>query len=237
VPDDAPAGQLSTRRVGPIVLLGLRPRFVERALAVARDDERFRALSLWGSLARGDADEWSDVDFVATVKDESVPDILDELGRTESLYGRSLISLQMPQDGVDGGGVVSVTYLQSGLPLHVDWYICPLSVGVPVRDTKPLFTHERWSNSGTSFADLLRDQPSQQTNTPADWDLVASMTPILIKEVARGRPEVVVVDGKPLHDQIDAYDALARRIAELPSAYSDMRPALFYHLGVARRGC
>jgi hypothetical protein len=210
---------------------------MERALTVARLDERIRALSLWGSLARGDADEWSDVDFVASVADESIPDFLDDLSRRDSLYGQSLITLQMPQDGVDGGGVVSATYLQSGLPLHVDWYVCPLSLGLPVQDTKPVFTREGWPNSGVSFTELLRERPSQEYFAPPHWDVLASMTPILIKEVARGRPEAVLVDGKPVSDPIDAYDELARRIAELPSAYSDMRPALFYHLGVARRGC
>ncbi len=155
----------------------------------------------------------------------------------DSPYGRSLVTLQMPQNGVDGGGFVSVTYLQSGLPLHVDWYICPLSLGLPVRDTKPLFTRESWPNSGRSFEELLRDHPSQHSYDPPSWDLLASMTPIHVKEVARGRPEVVLVDGKPVIDRIDAYDALARRIAALPAEYgSDVRAALFYHLGVARRG-
>ena len=237
MPDEDRSPELSTRRVGPPVLLGLRPRFIERAVAVARQDERIRALLLWGSLARGDADEWSGVDFVAVVSDESVLEVLDDLGRKDSLYGRSLITVQMPQNGIDGGGVVSVTYLQSGLPLHVDWYISPSSLGLPVRDTKPLFTRERWPDSGGSFADLLRDHPSQQSYTPPRWDLLASLTPIHVKEVARGRPEAVLVDGRPAKDRIDAYDALARRIAELPATYgSDVRAALFYHLGVARRG-
>jgi hypothetical protein len=237
VPDEEPTAQLATRRAGPPVLLGLRPRFIERTVALAKLDERIRALSVWGSLARGDADEWSGVDFIASVSDASVPDVLDELSLKDSPYGRSLITLRMPQNGVEGGGVVSVTYLLSGLPLHVDWYVCPLSVGVPVRDTKPLFTREGWPSSGASFAELLHDRPSRQSSTPADWDLLAAMTPIHVKEVARGRPEAVVVDGKPLNDRIDAYDALARRIAEMPDTYgSELRAALFYHLGVARRG-
>jgi hypothetical protein len=233
VPDESSSPRPRTQRVGPPVLLAQRPRFIERAVAAARLDERIRALLVWGSLARGDADEWSDVDLVMAVSDESVPEILEELSREDSAYGRSLITLQMPQNGVDKGGCVSVTYLQSGLPLHVNWYICPLSGGLPVRDTKPLFSHERWPEAGSTFAEILRDRPSRASNTPSELDLLVSMTPIHVNEVARGRPEVVLVDGKPATDRIDAYDELGRRIAELPS---DVRAPFFYHLGLARRG-
>ena len=104
MPDEGSSPPIGPRRVGPIVLLGLIPRFLERAFAVATEDERIRALLLWGSLARGDRDEWSHVDLVAAVSDASVPEVIDELSRANSLYGRSLVTLQMPQDGMEGGG-------------------------------------------------------------------------------------------------------------------------------------
>jgi hypothetical protein len=224
-------------RVGPTVLLGLRPRFVQRATAVARDDERVRALLVWGALARGDADEWSGVDFVMSVPDESVNEVLDELSQRDSPYGRSLVTLRTPQKGVAGGGVVNVTYLQSGLPLSVEWYVCPLSVGFPIRDTKPLIARDGWPRTGVSFAELLGEQPSRETLAPAPWDLVASGIPHQIGEVVRGRPEAVLIDGVPAVDQIEAYDALGRLIAQMPAEYgSELRAALFYYLGLARRG-
>jgi len=210
---------------------------MQRAVEVARKDERIRALMLWGSLARGDADEWTGVEYIASVSDESVSDVLDELSQKDSPYGRSLVSLRMPQNGVEDGGFISVTYLQSGLPLHVDWYICPFSLGFPVQDTKPLFAREGWPESGMSFAELLRNRPSRKSCVPTDSDLLATMIPINVAEVARGRPEAVLVDGKPANDRIDAYDELSRRIAELHAANSsEIQPAFFYHLGIARRG-
>jgi hypothetical protein len=63
------------------------------------------------------------------------------------------------------------------------------------------------------------------------------MIPGDIKEVVRGRPEAVLIDGNPANDEIEAYDELARRIASLPSTHSDLRAPLFYLLGIARRGC
>src|SRR5471030_3335057 len=109
--DEVPSTQAVARSVGPPVLLGQRPRFLRRAVEYARKDERIRALMLWGALARGDADEWSGIDFVAVVSDEMVTQVLDDLSQQDSLYGRSLVTLNMSQNGVDRGGVLSVTYL------------------------------------------------------------------------------------------------------------------------------
>jgi hypothetical protein len=205
-----------------------------RATTVALQDDRIRALSLWGPLARGDADEWSGIDFVATVSKESIRDVADELSREESLYGKSLVTFRLPQNGVDGGDVVSVTYLQSGLPLHVDWYLCPSSLGVPVRDTKPLFARDGWPRSGRSFAELRRERPSQESSSPPRWDRVVSTIPIQVGEVARGRPAAVVEARKPMRDPTEAYAALSRRIGSLPARYRDVLPPLFGYLGVAR---
>jgi hypothetical protein len=208
-----------------------------RAFATAQLDERIRALLVTGSLARGDADEWSAITYVAVVTDEAVPAVLSEIARSESLYGQSLVTFAAPQRGVDGGGYLSVLYLQSGLPLQVHWYLSPRSLGLPVGDTKPLFTRESWPQSGASFADLLRDHPNSDALDPPPSDLEIEAIVRQVGDVARGRPEVVARDGVPAEDQIAAYDELSRRIADLPSTYgSDVRAALFYYLGVARRG-
>jgi len=234
VTDVQPSPPPAARRVGPPVLLGLRPRFLDRATIVARLDQRIRALALWGPLARGEADEWSGIDFVATVADESVGEFLDELTRGDTLYGKSLVALRMPQHGVAGGGFVSVTYLQSGLPLHVDWYVSPLSLGIPVGDTKPLFVRDGWPHSGASFAELLRERPSRESCSPPRWDRVVSTIPVQVAEVARGRPEAVRDARRPMRDRTEAYAALARRIGSLPARYRDALPPLFSQLGVAR---
>ena len=235
MPDEKTSLRPDARRVGPPVLLGLRARFIERAVTIALLDERIRALILWGSIARGDADEWSDVDLVVSVTDAAIPDLLEELSQEESAYGESLVTLSLPQNGVEGGGFLSVTYLRSALPLHVDWYLCPESLGLADLDTKPLFSRDGWPTSGTSFAEILHDRPSRESSSPPEADLLASRIPLLVKEVARGRPEAVLVDGEPVHDRIAAYEALTRDIAALPPEYRDKRPPLYNHLGIARQ--
>lgn len=222
------------RNVGPPALLGLRPRFMDRVMVVMRQDERVRGLALWGSLARGDADEWSDVDYVLTVPDEHLASFAEELGQENSALGRSLVAVSTPQDGVEGGDLVSVTYLRSGLPLHVDWYVCPSSMGLPI-DTKPLIARDGWPQAGATFAELRSQRPSTRSSTPKEADLAVSMIPVRVKEVARGRPEAVVIDGSPAKERIEAYAALSRQISALSAEYADVRPPLYAYLGIARQ--
>lgn len=226
--------QAAPRRVGPPALLGIRSRFLVRATEIARQDERFHSLALWGALARGDADEWSGIELVATVSDDAIPDVLDELCLEENFYGRSLIALRAPKKGVEGGAAVSVTYQLAGLLLHVDWYLCPVSLGLYFNDTKPLFVHGKWPRSTTSFAKLRKERPNRDSYKPPRWEQVISMIPVQVAEVARGRPEAVVEARKPMQDRISAYSALSRRIGSLPAKYRDLLPPLFGYLGAAR---
>lgn len=207
---------------------------MDRVREFARADERIRVLALWGSLARGDADEWSSVDYVVVVADDAVAEVLDELGAEESRYGRSLITVPMPQLSVDGGGSLRAIYLRAGVLLEVNWLVSPRSLGIPVGDTKPVFTREGWPESGRSFARLLAESPSRSPREPSHWDEVVSTIPAKVKEIARGRPEVVLVDGEPARDARAAYAALDQQISELPAPYAGVKFALYSQLGMAR---
>lgn len=64
---------MMTGRERPAVIEALAPgydRLFERTLAVLGADERVRAVWLSGSVARGNADAASDLDFIVTVADE-----------------------------------------------------------------------------------------------------------------------------------------------------------------------
>ena len=224
------------RRVGPPVLLGLRPRFVERAFATARLDDRIRALSFFGVLAGGGADEWEGVQFVATVADDAAAEVVEELGRRDNWYGQSILTWQDPNRGVAGGGFLNVTYFLAGLPVCVDWYVTPKSLGVPSGDTKTLFSRDGWPTGGPSFASLLDEHPSGGSEPPSPSDVLVSQIPHRIAQVARGHLDAVEVDGHAAADRIEAYDALAKEIAGLSGPHSDLRAVYFYYLGIARRG-
>jgi predicted nucleotidyltransferase len=64
---------MMTGRERPAVIEALAPgygRLFERTLAVLAADERVRAVWLSGSVARGEADAGSDLDFIVTVSDD-----------------------------------------------------------------------------------------------------------------------------------------------------------------------
>ncbi|MGH9224948.1 MAG: nucleotidyltransferase domain-containing protein [Acidimicrobiales bacterium] len=164
-----------------------------------RHDPRFLANSVWGSLGRGDGDEWSDVDLVVVVADDSVRSVLTSLRDPASAFGDAAIVLDMPQNGVAGGAFVSVTYVESGLPLHVDWYVCPQSRPWPGNEPDE------------SFASFLDRNRSDDSNTPPRSEAILSMIPIAAKYVVRRSPQapaVLALAGVDAPDSLDSERAL-----------------------------
>lgn len=110
---------LATGMLAVVVIAELRrarDRWLTRATAQLRSAEDVRSAFLWGSLARGTGDDWSGVDLIVVVEDPSISDFVSRLGRRESRFGRTLLAAEMPQNGVEGGGYVSATYIEGGLP-------------------------------------------------------------------------------------------------------------------------
>ena len=89
---------MMTGRERPAVIEALAPgyaRLFERTLAVLGADERVRAVWLSGSVARGDADAGSDLDFIVTVADEDHASFAGEWERwlaaiTDTVFAKPL---------------------------------------------------------------------------------------------------------------------------------------------------
>jgi hypothetical protein len=231
---DADVQPALSKVVGPPALLGLRPRFVERVVSYARLDERFAALSLFGRAASAGADEWDGVEFVASVPAGEIAGLLEELDRDRNLYGDSLVRLVLPQNGVAGGAFIRIVYQVSGLPLLVDWHLCPTSLGSRFADTKALFAHGTWPDRAKQFAALLQERPNPSAMKVSKWDAAYAALPGIVAEVARDRPQVVREAGRPMQSKLEAYTALSRRIGAFPAAYRDRLPPLFAYLSAAR---
>jgi hypothetical protein len=78
-----------------------------------------RAEGVWlvGSLGAGRGDEWSDVDIIVVGGD--------------LVLGKTLLTLEMPDNGPVGGGYVGAMYDVGHLPLWVDWYRWPSDAPLP----------------------------------------------------------------------------------------------------------
>lgn len=155
-------------------LVAALPQARERWLAqtIARVDAQ--AVWLAGSLGRGEADEWSDVDLI----------VVDGAPVLEG----ALVTVHNPVNGPVGGGYVGALYDIGPLPLWVDWYTWPANEPVPC-DARVL---RGTGSQGTldlrcSLDHIGRGRPDPHPDpVPDPEEFVLAMLPLAAKFVARG---------------------------------------------------
>jgi predicted nucleotidyltransferase len=98
---------------------------------------------LYGSLGRGSADAWSDVDLVVLLEPGAVGSLIDERERWPARFGEPLYVLDSTWNAPLVGAQLNVLYeLRSGLPVYVDWNLWPVSMAAHPSDTKLLFRRD-----------------------------------------------------------------------------------------------
>jgi len=93
---------------------------VERAVARVRDDARVVGLVLGGSLARGEADPYSDVDLYVVVRDEAFGEVLAKRRAVAEAVGSPLFAFDV--DPVPGGSTDRIVVYEGpdGFPVKLD---------------------------------------------------------------------------------------------------------------------
>lgn len=141
-------------------------RIVEAATRWAERDARVRALLLKGSLARGDADERSDVDFVVVAKRDQLASLWDDRGGIAEGLGDWL------------GGFDEVAWQQPHT--FIGFYDGPLKVDFFFQEHQPAV--DPWLGEGfrplfdpDGVADRLREQlPAERSSLDlSDFDVHA----------------------------------------------------------------
>lgn len=102
-------------------------------------DERVRAVWLWGSFGRGEADDLSDLDPWIVVADEYVGELGASLRRYAQRTGNFLSGGEAPQNGPPGGGFFSALHAGRQGLLHLDCYWQPLSTADATSERAVLF--------------------------------------------------------------------------------------------------
>lgn len=207
-----------------------RESWLVRALESLHSHPNVGAAFLWGSLARGTSDDWSDVDLIVFVDDVSIAEFMSELRRRDSSFGTAVLASEMPQNGVEGGGYMSATYVQDGLPLHVDWYLCPPEDATRFSDAALVVGSAAMPTAPASFSALLQARRSTQTiPCPAD-DFVLWMIPIVAKCVVRQSPELdrpLTLVGLPAGlSGTHAIDELRRLLSQYSSSDQEATTAI-----------
>jgi len=141
---------------------------------------------LVGSLGRGDADDWSDIDLLIAVPDGQVVRYADatHLPASEQVTW----SIDARHNAPRGAGSVGVRYVIDGLPLHVDWYVYPDSQAAWVADAKVIFDRDGFPRLNDTFHEHLRKrevQPPTPKAVNAHRLLQVSLIPVVAKHLAR----------------------------------------------------
>jgi hypothetical protein len=186
---------------------------------LAKTVENIRARSVWvaGSIGRGQADEWSDIDLVVV---EGTP-LLDD----------ALITTDNPGNGPIGGGHIGALYDIGPLTLWVDWYLWPAHEPVP-SDTQLLRgAGDRGTRDLSASLDHIgRGRPRAHPDRGA---FALAMLPLAAKFVARGREDkaasMAVMLGAPPH--LVPLDGL-RAVLDSVSGHDEVRALVDRYLRV-----
>ncbi len=116
-----------------------RTDLIRRVSSILHSDERVLAAWLGGSLGRGDADAYSDIDLWVVVRDAHI-DAVRECGRQfVEVLGSPVLISEAPQNAPPGGAYLLTLYPGKHGPQHVDWNWLPQTGAAIPADAKVLF--------------------------------------------------------------------------------------------------
>ena len=157
-----------------------RDDLLGRILTDLRGDDRVQAVWLGGSLGRGTADDWSDLDLGCVIRDDQFADLLDDM---DALYRRvgTPVLVGPPQNRQGGGPGRSQSVLFAG-PISLDLDILRASGATRSVDTRVVFDRIEVPAALPSPP----DEPEWIRLTEEALGFFWAMTPIALKYVGRG---------------------------------------------------
>lgn len=143
-------------------LARLRDDLLDQLLGLLRADPVVKGVALIGSLGRGTADDWSDIDLLILMKDEDIARFADQPAK------RPWAQADMLTDGRHncpaGATSVSTTHLRSGLPVWADLHVHPATRTSWPTDSRVVFERQPIGTGTLSF-DQLNASGSRQPAT------------------------------------------------------------------------
>ena len=102
--------------------------------------EGVRLAYLYGSLGRGDADSWSDIDVVVVLDRAAVEDTIEDRVAFPARLATPCYVLDSPWNAPLAGAQVNALYVgSSGLPVYVDWNLWPEDMSSVPRDGQVIY--------------------------------------------------------------------------------------------------
>lgn len=161
-----------------------RDALLARAAELLQADDRIVAAWFFGSIGRGDADVWSDIDLWIVVADEYVADVSAERHIFLSRLGTLLLTSEAPQNAPPGGAYLPGMYPGAYGPHLVDCYWAPQSNAARPPDTRLLF-----DKVGVPLSTHVPTERGAESLKQAGRDVACfwMMSTIVAKNIARRR--------------------------------------------------
>jgi Nucleotidyltransferase domain len=175
---------------GPAFLGQLRDRLLDQVLGQLKADPSVDGVALIGSLGRGEADNWSDIDLLILMGDQALARFVDEPAAWP--WAQADLLSDGRHNSPAGATSVGTIRVRSGLPFSVDLHVHPSARTLWPADGRVVF-ERRPIETGTLSFDQLNASGSRQTATAKTADEIRrihlSYVPIAGKYVARRSPQ------------------------------------------------
>ena len=195
---------------GPSLLGGLRDRLLDQLLGRLETDPVVEGVALIGSLGRGTADNWSDIDLLILMDDAALAPFAAE--PAASSWAQADLLSDGRHNSPAGATSVGATHIHSGLPLWVDLHVHPVG-------------RTRWPSDGR----IVFERRPIETGLLSFDELNASghRQPATVKtasEIRRIHLSYVPIGGKYIGRRSPRAGQMIRFLGEMP-AFSARDPA------------
>lgn len=157
----------------------LRDGILDRLLGILQRDERVRAVWLSGSLGRGNADDWSDIDIHVAVTDADLDAWHSERPQLHQAVGHPVLVLPDKFHPPAAGSYQGILFAG---PVFVDLNLVAASEAHPKPDTRILLDRLPLPTPAISLPEQSQQRADLAHNLGRFW----KMTQIVLKYTARG---------------------------------------------------
>jgi hypothetical protein len=174
---------------GPAFLGELRDRLLDQVLGLLKADPGVGGVALIGSLGRGEADNWSDIDLLILMGDQALARFADEPAARP--WARADLLSDGRHNSPAGATSLGTIRIRSGLPLRVDLHVHPEARTPWPTDGRVVFECRPIGVGTVSFDRLNASGPRQPATAKSAGEIRRihlSYVPVAGKYIARRSP-------------------------------------------------
>jgi hypothetical protein len=174
---------------GPTFLGELRDRLLDQVLGLLKADPVVAGVALVGSLGRGEADNWSDIDLLVLMDGPAIARFADEPAARP--WARADLLSDGRHNSPAGATSMGATHVRSGLPLWVDLHVHPAGRARWPTDGRVVFQRRPIETGTVSFDQLNASGPRQPATAKTEDEIRTthlSYVPIAGKYIGRRSP-------------------------------------------------